>query len=48
MHNFFKNKNILVADGTGMIGRSLVNLLSEMKCNITVVSIDKVNSNNEN
>ena len=48
MNNFFENKNVLVAGGTGMIGRSLVNLLSQLKCNITVVSIDKINSNNDN
>ncbi len=38
--SFFKNKNILVAGGTGMIGRYLVDLLIEQKANISVVSLD--------
>ena len=35
----FKNKNILVTGGFGMIGRSLVNLLISRKANVTVVDL---------
>ena len=38
---FYKNKNIFVAGGTGVIGIPLVNKLSKYTNNITVVSLDK-------
>jgi GDP-L-fucose synthase len=36
----FKNKNILVTGGTGMIGRALVNKLKNYNCNITVADLN--------
>jgi len=36
----YKNKNVLVTGGTGMIGRELVKLLLSMKANVRVVSLD--------
>jgi GDP-L-fucose synthase len=44
MNNLFKNKNILVTGGTGMIGRALVNKLRECECNITVADINPINT----
>ena len=41
--SFFRNKNILVTGGTGMIGVSLVNQLLEEDAKVRVVSIDNVN-----
>jgi GDP-L-fucose synthase len=38
--NLFRNKNILVTGGTGMIGRALVDKLREYECNITVVDLN--------
>lgn len=37
----YENKYVLVTGGTGMIGRSLINILREKKAKITVVSLDK-------
>jgi len=37
---FYKNKEVLVTGGTGMIGRELVNLLLEKEANVRVVSLD--------
>jgi len=36
----FKNKNILVAGGTGLIGIQLVKLLIQQKANVRIVSLD--------
>ena len=38
---FYKNKNILVTGGTGLIGRPLVDLLLAQGANVTIVSLDK-------
>ena len=48
MKNFFENKNILIAGGTGMIGRALVNQLLKKNCKITITSLDKFESKIEN
>ena len=39
--NFFKDKNILVTGGTGLIGMPLVRKLLDYGANLTVVSLDK-------
>ena len=39
--NFFKDKNILVTGGTGLIGMPLVSKLLDYGANLTVVSLDK-------
>ena len=41
MKLFYKNKNVLVTGGTGLIGIQLVNRLVELKSRVTVVSLDK-------
>ena len=38
----FKNKQVVVTGGTGMIGRQLVKILLEAKSNVHVVSLDKI------
>lgn len=38
--SFFKNKNILVTGGTGLIGRQLVDILLKYEANVTIVSLD--------
>jgi len=40
MSNYYKNKNVLVTGGTGLIGVPLVNLLLEAGANVTVASLD--------
>ncbi len=35
----FKNKNILITGGFGMIGRALISLLEKQDCNITIADI---------
>lgn len=37
----FKNKKILIAGGTGLVGRQLVELLTSQKAKVSVVSLDK-------
>ena len=37
---FYKNKNILVTGGTGMIGIPLVKMLLEFGANVTIASLD--------
>ena len=37
----FKNKNVLVTGGTGMIGRELVQLLLDRGAKIRVASLDE-------
>lgn len=39
--SFYKNKEVLVTGGTGLIGRPLVKKLVELEANVTVVSLDK-------
>jgi len=39
----FKNKNVLVTGGTGLIGRQVVALLCDAGANVRIVSLDKVN-----
>ncbi len=38
--NFFKNKNVLVTGGTGLIGRQLVSKLCDLNSNVLSVSMD--------
>ncbi len=38
--SFYKNKNILVTGGTGLIGRPLIKKLNDFGANVTVVSLD--------
>lgn len=38
--SFYKNKNILVTGGTGLIGRPLVEMLTELEAKVTIVSLD--------
>jgi len=38
--NIFKNKNILVAGGTGMVGQQLVPKLLKLNANVTIASLD--------
>ena len=46
-NNYFYGKNILVTGGTGMIGRPLVKILLKKKAKVTVVSLDKDNSQSD-
>ena len=39
---FYKDKNILVTGGTGLIGSQLVELLKKTGANITIASLDDV------
>ena len=39
--SFYKDKNVLVTGGTGLIGRPLLDLLLDEKAKITCVSLDK-------
>ena len=41
MMSFYKDKNVLVTGGTGLIGRPLLDLLLDEKAKITCVSLDK-------
>ena len=47
INNFFEHKKILVTGGTGLIGRQIVDILSNSNAKITVTSLDdlKLNSN---
>ncbi len=38
----FKNKNVLVTGGTGLIGRQVVDILDNCGANINIVSLDKI------
>ena len=42
--SFYKNKNVLVTGGTGMIGRSLCEMLISFGANVTVASLDDESS----
>ena len=46
--NFFRNKNILITGGTGLVGQQLTQLLKDTSSNITIVSLDEVNNKIEN
>ena len=39
--SFFKDKNVLVTGGTGLIGMPLVKKLISLEANLTVISLDK-------
>lgn len=41
MKNFYKNKNILVTGGSGMIGFALVNKLYDLGANLSVASLER-------
>ena len=42
--SFYKNKNVLVTGGTGMIGRPLCEMLISFGANVTVASLDDESS----
>ena len=42
--SFYKNKNVLVTGGTGMIGRPLCEMLISLGANVTVASLDDESS----
>ncbi len=42
MSNIFKNKNILIAGGTGMVGIPLTKKLYDLGANIYIASLDKI------
>ena len=44
----FKNKNVLITGGTGLIGRKLIKLLEEKGANLTIASLDKPKDLDEN
>tara|TARA_B110000977_G_scaffold103848_1_gene135652 strand:+ start:108 stop:1118 length:1011 start_codon:yes stop_codon:yes gene_type:complete len=44
--NFFKKKKILITGGTGLIGRQLVEILSNIPCDIQTASLDKIKLKN--
>ena len=46
--SLFKNKNVLVTGGTGLIGTPLVEELDKLGANIRVVSLDKPPSEKNN
>jgi len=46
--NIFKNKKILVAGGTGMVGQQLVPKLLKLKANVTIASLDDSKLNKYN
>ena len=39
-YDYFKNKNVLVTGGTGLIGRQLVSKLCDLNCKVLSVSMD--------
>ena len=41
MKSFYKNKNILVTGGSGMIGFALVNKLYDLGANLSVASLER-------
>ena len=42
---FFKNKNVLITGGTGLIGRFIVDKLCSYEAKVTVVSLDDLTLN---
>lgn len=48
MKNFFKNKKVLVAGGTGLVGIQVLKRLSELGAIVTSVSLDKIKLNLKN
>ena len=46
--SFFNRKKILITGGTGMIGRSVVESLSEVNCEIITVSLDQLDIASKN
>jgi GDP-L-fucose synthase len=44
---YFQNKSVIVTGATGLIGRQLVKLLAKEGANITAVSLDKFNKDDE-
>ena len=40
--NSFREKNVLVTGGTGLIGREVVRLLCDAGANVKSVSLDKI------
>ena len=43
-NNFFKDKKVLVAGGTGLIGMQLCDKLIKLGANVTVASLDDYKS----
>ena len=46
--NYFKNKNILITGGTGLIGMPLAQMLIDLGAKILIVSLDKNQNSREN
>ena len=46
INSFFRKKKILVTGGTGLIGRQIVEILSNINCNIKTASLDKIKLKN--
>ena len=46
LKDFFKNKNVLVTGGTGLIGRQLVTKLCDLNSNVLSVSLDDLELDN--
>ena len=40
LSKFYKNKNVLITGGTGLIGRQLTSILQSFNAQITLVSLD--------
>ena len=43
----FTGKNVLVTGGTGLIGRQVVNILSDADAAVKIISLDRINVNNK-
>ena len=46
--SFFNEKKILITGGTGMIGRSVAEALSQVNCEIITVSLDQLDISSKN
>lgn len=41
--NFFRNKNVIITGGTGLIGRFVVKKLCDYEAKVKIISLDKIN-----
>ncbi len=48
MKNFYKNKRILVAGGTGLVGIQVIKILDELGAKVTSVSLDRIKIESKN